>query len=156
MANRSKRYRKQYKFWLDLMKDDERVLAEVLHELKENRQYSATLRDALKLYIDLLYDNTDQLREQFPHILKRLQQHDELVHRMLQEIRQQIDTLPTAPVASGYDLQSDNAESLTDDDDLGDDLGDVDLFNEDVFSKAKVQGGNADNLLGSLLNMEDD
>ena len=64
MENKS--YRVQHRFWLDIAKDDEYMLAERLAEKKAERQYTATLRNALRLYFSLAEGDTSILDDLFP------------------------------------------------------------------------------------------
>ena len=62
------RQRFQFKFWLDVNKPNERELAQHLEDLKRERKFAPTLRDALRLFLDLKEGRTDVLRELFPGI----------------------------------------------------------------------------------------
>jgi hypothetical protein len=61
------------KFWLDVTKDSELALVEQLEQKKKKRQYTATLRNALKLFFSLSNGDTSVLFELFPNLKKQLQ-----------------------------------------------------------------------------------
>lgn len=58
------RYR--YSIWLDSDKDDELLLMDNLDNLKKSRLYSKTIRDGVRLLLDLRAGRTDVLAELFP------------------------------------------------------------------------------------------
>lgn len=68
-----KRWRGQFKFWLDAMKPDEMTLGQKLTALKAKRQYTPTIRDALTLIFELREGKTDALKRMFPGIVAALQ-----------------------------------------------------------------------------------
>src|SRR5687768_6376800 len=72
MAQERKRI--QFKFWLDIVKDDEYTLAEQALHLKNKRGFSRTIRDALRLILDLRAGQVDVLFELFPWVKEKLQQ----------------------------------------------------------------------------------
>lgn len=61
-------YRIQHKFWLDIAKEEEYLLAEKLAKRKTKREYTATLRNALRLYFSLQTGATHILDEMFPFV----------------------------------------------------------------------------------------
>jgi hypothetical protein len=67
-----KPYRIQHRFWLDITRDDEFELDEQLSVEKKRRGFASTLRNALRLWFDLMAGNTDVLCELFPWIEVRL------------------------------------------------------------------------------------
>ncbi|MFP4320839.1 MAG: hypothetical protein ACLFTK_00145 [Anaerolineales bacterium] len=67
-AVKPKSYRRQFRFWLDAAKSDERDLIEYIYKLVETRQFAATIRDGLRLLRDLRARKTDVLQELFPWI----------------------------------------------------------------------------------------
>ena len=64
----TKRFRLQYKFWLDVNKADEHQLAEIIEDLKQGRVFTQALRDGIRLIVDLLNGNLDVLLALFPWI----------------------------------------------------------------------------------------
>lgn len=67
----TERFRKRYKFWLNILKDDEFELAEELDTLKKRRLFTPTIRDGIRLIIDLRKGNTDVLFELFPYLKEK-------------------------------------------------------------------------------------
>jgi len=59
-------YRLMYRFWLDMEKPNEEQLADKIELLKNARQFTATIRDGIRLICDLRAGNTDVLFELFP------------------------------------------------------------------------------------------
>ena len=60
------RYR--FNFWLDSQKDDELLLMEDIDALKRQRLFSQTIRDGIRLMMDLRRGSFDVLIELFPDI----------------------------------------------------------------------------------------
>lgn len=65
---KDKRRRFQFRFWLDVAKDEWYDLAQRLESLKQSRQYAPTIRQALALYLSLKDKRIDLLLELFPWI----------------------------------------------------------------------------------------
>jgi len=61
----------KFRFWLDADKDDELLLMEEIDHLKSQRSYTKTVRDGIRLIIDLRKGNFDVLFELFPHTRER-------------------------------------------------------------------------------------
>jgi hypothetical protein len=80
----AKRYREKFTFWLDLVKDDEFALAEIVAELKKSRTFAKTIRDGIRLMIDLKNGSVKVLRELFPFVF-------ETVAAVLEEERVQLE-----------------------------------------------------------------
>lgn len=66
------RYRLRFPFWLDMHKPDERALADQIELLKNDRSFAATVRNGLRLMLDLRAGNTTVLLELFPHVRGQL------------------------------------------------------------------------------------
>ena len=66
------RFRKMFKFWLDLDKDDEYELAEEIATLRKNRQFAPTLRNGLRLILELQRGETSLLFEMFPNLKAKI------------------------------------------------------------------------------------
>lgn len=67
-SRQDKRYRVQMRFWLDAHNEADRVLGHWLERLKKQRQYTPTLKAALRLYRDLSRGRLDVLQEMFPEL----------------------------------------------------------------------------------------
>jgi len=65
---RQKPYRVQHKFWLDITKNQEDQLDHEIHELKKTRRFASTIRDAIRLILDLRQGRLDVLVELFPWV----------------------------------------------------------------------------------------
>lgn len=63
--------RLRFTFWLDMHKADENQLAEWIDSLKEKRLFSQTIRDGIRLILDLRKGRTEVLRELFPWVLEQ-------------------------------------------------------------------------------------
>lgn len=67
------RFRLRYTFWLDLLKSDEQQLSDDIVALKEERSFAATIRDGIRLVLDLREGRVDVLCELFPWVKDKLQ-----------------------------------------------------------------------------------
>jgi hypothetical protein len=65
------RYRRLFPFRLDVSKQDELEIAEKIETLKQERSFSKTVRDGIRLICDLRKGRTDVLRELFPWVLEQ-------------------------------------------------------------------------------------
>lgn len=74
----SSRKRLRFTFWLDLQKDDEYDLAEIIEGLKEHRLFSRTIRDGIRLILDLRQGKTEVLNELFPWVTEQPPQFTEM------------------------------------------------------------------------------
>jgi len=61
----------KFQFWLDANKDDELLLMEEIDHLKSQRSFTKTIRDGIRLIVDLKRGNYDVLFELFPHTRDR-------------------------------------------------------------------------------------
>src|SRR5688572_12433263 len=77
-TKKDKRWRGQFRFWLDGYKANERELGEFLLKLKQQRNFAKFMRDAVRLLKDLREGKTDVLLEMFPHIQDALTAHVQL------------------------------------------------------------------------------
>ena len=66
------RFRLKFTFWLNINKSDEQALATHIETLKSERSFAKTIRDGIRLIIDLRQGNTDVLVELFPWLQDRL------------------------------------------------------------------------------------
>ena len=87
-------YRIMQKFWLDVSKRDERELAQQIVELKERRAFASSIRDAMKLFLDLKQGKVEVLCEMFPWV------------------REAFQSAPAAPVEQGLQEQITRLETL--------------------------------------------
>ncbi len=71
ISSSKKRYRKLFPFQLDLNKPEEHEIAEVIVYLKQERSFSKTVREGIRLIWDLRKGRTDVLRELFPWVLEQ-------------------------------------------------------------------------------------
>src|SRR5690606_25923049 len=67
-----KRYRIMQRFWLDATKEDEYELPTEAVKLRQSRQWQTTIRDGLRLILDLRAGRLDVLFELFPWVQERL------------------------------------------------------------------------------------
>jgi hypothetical protein len=67
------RFRLRFPFWLDLNKPDEAALADTIALLKEERTFVKTVRDGIRLVVDLRAGRLDVLFELFPWAKEVLQ-----------------------------------------------------------------------------------
>ncbi len=67
---RKPRFAKQYLFWLNLEDGEQYQIAECIEQLKEKRSFSQTIRDGIRLIVDLSQGKTDVLQELFPWVLE--------------------------------------------------------------------------------------
>jgi hypothetical protein len=66
------RFRLRFTFWLNINKSEERDLAEQIDDLKRKRSFAKTIRDGIRLMVDLYAGQTDVLFELFPWIKEKL------------------------------------------------------------------------------------
>jgi len=69
--------RYKFEFWLDGNKDDELLLMEDIDHLKRNRLFAKTIRDGIRLIMDLRRGSFDVLVELFPDLRKYIREGDE-------------------------------------------------------------------------------
>jgi len=67
----------KFEFWLDADKDNELLLMEDIDGLKRNRLFSKTIRDGIRLIMDLRKGNLDVLVELFPQFKSRIRAADD-------------------------------------------------------------------------------
>lgn len=96
-------YRVMQKFWLDVSKRDERELAQQIVELKNQRAYTSTIRDALRLFLDLKQGRADVLLELFPWLKEGLQpaqtaQPDQKLHEQIARLEALLLSQGNVPV----------------------------------------------------------
>ncbi|HEX2623343.1 MAG TPA: hypothetical protein VHL11_24450 [Phototrophicaceae bacterium] len=70
----TQRFRLRQVFWLDLHKEDERQLADQVAILKDKRTFAKTVRDGIRLILDLYEGKIDVLLELFPFVQLAIQQ----------------------------------------------------------------------------------
>lgn len=62
------RPRVQFKFWMNIAKDDEFELSMEMMLLKSRRKFATTIKDGLRLMVDLRAGKIDVLLELFPFV----------------------------------------------------------------------------------------
>ena len=80
-----KRYRLKFTFWLDVTKTAELWLADEIENLKNQRLFSQTIRDGIRLMAELRAGRTDTLFSLFPWLVSELsapQPDQELTHEI--------------------------------------------------------------------------
>jgi hypothetical protein len=156
------RFRLQFKFWLDVNKPDEHVLAEAIEELKQNGVFSRAIRDGLRLVIDLWRGNLDMLLSLFPWVEDALYERflaarpgpDAAIQEQLRKLERLLieqGNTPIQAVASPV-AAAGGPKPLTVPAILGpapDDGDDVEL----VVRKAASDGRSAQNFLDSAFNL---
>lgn len=103
----SNRCRFQVKWWLNLCDPFEYDLAQKVGELTQSRQLAGTLRDALRLILDLRAGRTDVLLELFPWVLNSAAPQSPMETRLAQlealMLRQGNTIIPLEPRLSAGD-----------------------------------------------------
>jgi len=61
--------REKFSFWLDLRKDDQFLLADMIYVLKKKRQFASTIRDGIRLVTSLRAGRVNVLLELFPWVV---------------------------------------------------------------------------------------
>lgn len=133
--------RVKFEFWLDVYNAHQANLADQLAYLKLERQYSATLRDALTLLFDLQAGGTDELYRMFPHLRPTSASDD------FAALVEKIDQIARRPQPGPQALQpiaKRDAASVTPTDD---DLAELEIKND---SQGKVAAQNLINSMYSL------
>jgi hypothetical protein len=99
---KDKRWRGQFRFWLDGYKENERELGEFLLKLKQQRNFAKFMRDAVRLLKDLREGNTAVLLEMFPHIQDALPAHVQIAPTTTSSaVKAQLDRLERLMLAQG-------------------------------------------------------
>lgn len=150
----AKRFRLKFMFWLDLSKSDEADLADDIAILKEQRLFSQTLRDGIRLICQLRAGRTDLLFELFPWLAAEMNRPDESLDLV---IRQEIDRLShliasqqgsrvvdANPALPG--LQKAKANGFSSPADADDDIK--------LSIKAAKNGSSGKNFLSSLMSLQ--
>lgn len=96
------RYR--FPFWLDTNKDEERLLMELIGELKRKRRFAKVVRDGIRLVVDLREGRIEVLTELFPWITERLSnapvkvtENNDRLHREIADLKKVILEQRTVP-----------------------------------------------------------
>lgn len=66
--SKKKPYRLMFRFWLDLEKEEEAKIADTIELLKNQRLFSSTIRNGIRLINDLRKGKLDVLFELFPWV----------------------------------------------------------------------------------------
>lgn len=115
-----KRFRLQFRFWLDILKPGQDWLAEQIERLKESRMFAKAVRIGLLLYITLTEKNVSELEKHFPFIREyyRAEFAQSMENNQFQQIMNAIASRQYLPAHTGYN-----------------DLPDIDIFSgEDAVS----------------------
>jgi hypothetical protein len=64
----TQRYREKFLFWLNLVDNNEFLIAEQISELKKQRRFASTIRDGIRLICDLRAGRLETLFELFPWV----------------------------------------------------------------------------------------
>jgi len=62
--------KKQYRFWLDNKKED-RIIAQVINDLKLNRKFSYAVKIGILIVFDLMHGDSQSLYNEFPWLLQQ-------------------------------------------------------------------------------------
>ena len=73
MPSAPRSFRKRHEFWLDLGKPRENRIANLIAELKEKRSFASSVRDGLRLIVDLRAGRVDVLRALFPSVVAQIE-----------------------------------------------------------------------------------
>ena len=86
-------YRLMYRFWLDMEKPDEEFIADKIEWLKNTRQFTATIRNGIRLICDLKQGKYDVLFELFPHLKNQLNPNPPAKSNGVGELKHEFDRL---------------------------------------------------------------
>ena len=153
-------YRIQHKFWLDIERDSEADLNDLVVDLKRRRSFVSTVRDGIRLIADLRSGNVDVLLELFPWIQSELASGGAGGDDDMIDVREQLERLEhallgqnngalMAPVASGGGPTSlavpQVAGPVIDDDD------DMPVL---IVTKSKANGNASENFLAAAFALQ--
>ncbi len=156
-----KRFRLKYLFWLDVNKEDEYAIAELIDELKEKRSFTRAIRDGIRLICDLRDGSTEVLFELFPWIRSELSQPERVgetpaeiaIREQLERVEKLIVEQGAVPVSSAaptglggikaMNTPQFDAPTFDDDDDM-------------VLELKEVSNGKeaAENFINSMMNLQ--
>jgi hypothetical protein len=132
----AKRFRLKFMFWLDLTKDDEYELAEQIDILKQQRRFVETIRDGIRLVVDLRAGRTERLFAMFPWLAAEVGTgaggNQELQHE-LDRLWSAITSQPTGSLVPGTSRQEEEVK---------------------LDVKAAKNGSSGKNFLSSLMNLQ--
>ena len=132
----AKRFRLKFMFWLDLTKDDEYELAEQIDILKQQRRFVETIRDGIRLVVDLRAGRTERLFAMFPWLIAEVGTETGNNRELQQELDRlwsAITSQPTGNLASGAHHEEEEAK---------------------LEVKAVKNGSSGKNFLSSLMNLQ--
>ena len=96
-----KRFRLPFHFWLNITKDDELEIADMIADLKERRTFSQVIRDGIRLIVSLRAGRVEVLEMLFPWIRDYYtKQQSSPADEFLRLIQQRADLLTTGPRSS--------------------------------------------------------
>ena len=146
----ARRFRLKFMFWLDMSKSEEMELAEDIELLKEQRLFSQTLRDGIRLICQLRAGRTDLLFAMFPWLAAEVGRPDEPLDRAIRQEIEQLRALlahQQGAGANGADAPrptpaASSAIAAGEDDEMA------------LEVKAVHNGASGKNFLSSLLNLQ--
>ena len=96
-------YRLMYRFWLDMEKPEEELIADKIEHLKNERSFTSVIRDGIRLVCDLREGKLDVLFELFPWVRA------EFVNYMREALPNSIEAPKNLQLES--QIRADNAQS---------------------------------------------
>jgi hypothetical protein len=144
-----KRFRLKFMFWLDMNKSDEAELAEEIESLKEQRLFTETLRDGIRLICDLRAGRTDRLFAMFPWLTAEIERRARAENMAIQQDLDRLwGAIASQSVANGsrpslQSFSSRNFAPLPEDDD-----------HVELQVKAAKNGASGKNFLSSLMSLQ--
>jgi hypothetical protein len=140
----SKRNRVSIRFSLNLRNKVEYDLAAWLDPLRQERQFTGVIRDALRLYRDLRAGQYTVLRELFPGVVERVIAENCTASAQFDRLLRELSEIKTTPSTGPQPLKTnlDNIKNLAPDDDVKLDI-----------KKAKSDGSASQNFLDSAFSI---
>lgn len=115
LSDRMGRRRVQHRFDLNLNKEDEYQLDEMIQSLKKKRSFLGVIRDGIRLILDLRQGQTEVLRELFPWVLEQEIQFEELKQLVMQRTALQ-------PASSSLNISDDEDDVVVKERAISDDF----------------------------------
>jgi hypothetical protein len=98
----SRRFRERFIFWLDLNRNEDFEVADMITDLKQERNFTATVRDGIRLICDLRAGRVGVLLELFPWLKAELQSASPVEETTSDRaIKEQLDRLEKLMVEQG-------------------------------------------------------
>ena len=106
-------HRIRFNFWLNMDKDEEEKIADQIEILKNQRQFTATIRDGIQLIMSLRNGNLDVLFDLFPWIQPEMIKQFQAMGIVSSHVNQEtISDLPEKEALNGSDQSSHSNSSL--------------------------------------------